>query len=292
MQSAVLRTCAAILLASLFSLSSETQNERPSGERVWFALEEHPRGQLRMEPIAVVSDGELTRVPSACSEENSEYQQFISSYLQPGQAYPVTFGGAAAGEVKVGNNRPNSVAATVTYEGPLKIQGRVRALATNQNSSEFRVESRQTATREERANALALAREIFQQHGISQGNLSQLRLDFLTRTVLAPSPTVTWIASFTLETSGRESLQHNLFFIANQESGTLQPELLWIRLSENFAEDETAELVDHADLLGDGRDEVVVKLGSTENHRYVIYRKRRDGQHWEQILMSDLLECP
>ncbi len=292
MQSAVLRTCAAFLLAGIFSIPSETQNESPSVERVWFALEEHPRGQLRMEPIALVSDGELRKIPSACSEDNSEYQQFVSSYLQPGQAYPVSFGGAPAGEVKVVSRRPTTAGATAIYEGMLKIRGQVRALATNQVSLEFRVESRQPAMREERASALELARELFRQHGVPEHELSRIKIDFLTRTVLAPSPTSSWIGSFTLETSGEDSLQHNLFFIATQGSGKFQPELLWVRLSEDFAEDESAELVDQADLLGNGSDELIVKLGSTENHRYVLYRKSQNGEHWELIFKTDALECP
>jgi hypothetical protein len=43
--------------------------------------------------------------------------------------------------------------------------------------------------------------------------------------------------------------------------------------------------VDHADLFGNGKDEVVAKLVSleTQTHRYVIFRITKDSAHREQI---------
>jgi hypothetical protein len=153
------------------------------------------------------------------------------------------------------------------------------------------VESRQAATREDQTAALTLAREIFRQHGIPSEVASRAHAKFLTRTVLAPSPLSSWIGSFTLETRGENDLQHDLFFIAEQGAQGLQAEFLWIRLSETMDEDESAEFVDPADLLGDGHDEVVLRLTSTASHRYVVYRKCRDGAHWEQIFMTGTLAC-
>jgi len=294
MPSAVVRISAALFAVFLFSVPSETQSEEPAAERVWFAVEERPRGQLRIEPFTIVSEGELVRFPSACAEgyvETSDQQKVAAKYLQPGQTYSVVFGGAAAGEVRVAALRPNAGIAEVTYEGPVKLRGKIKALAITEAPADFRVASRQIATKEERAAALELAREIFQQHGIPSEELPKVRVDFLTRTVLAPSPTSSWIGAFTLETGGEDDLQHNLFFIATQGAGKLEAELVWIRLSERTDEDEAAEFVDHADLLGDGHDEIVVRLTSTENHRYAVYRRSRDGVHWERAFMTGPMEC-
>lgn len=171
------------------------------------------------------------------------------------------------------------------------MQGRVRALATNQAPAAFRVELRQAATREERTEALTLAKEIFRQHGIPADIASKVHLNSLTRTVLEPSPLSSWIGAFTLDTGGEDELQHNLLFIAEQGSQGLQAEFIWIRLSETMDEDEAAEFVDHSDLFGDGHDEVVLRLNSTPNHRYAVYQKSRDGAHWEQIFLTEALEC-
>ena len=293
MSSAVVRVSAALLFVFLFSIPSETQNEKPSEERVWFAVEERSRGQLRIEPFAVVSEGELIRFPSSCTDEypDTERQRAAANYLQPGKVYPVLFGGAESGEVRIVSGRPDSNVAEATYEGPVKIRGKVKALATNHVPEGFRAEPRQIATKEERAAALELAREVFRQHGIPGEFLSKVRTDFLTRTVIAPSPMSSWIGAFTLETGAEEDLHHNLFFIAMQGAGKLEAELVWIRLSERMDEDEAAEFVDHADLLGDGHDEVVVRLTSTENHRYAVYRRSSDGAHWEEFFTTDLMEC-
>jgi hypothetical protein len=293
MCSAFLRTVAAVSLVLLYSTASETRSNKSSAgqQRVWFAVEERPRGELRLEPIAIVSDHELTRVPTVCSGENSDNEAFASQYLQQGQTYPVSFGGSSAGEVHVLNRLSKIIAATVTYDGPIKIRGQIRALASNQASAEFRPESRQPATKEDRTAALVLATETFRQHGIPEHLLPKIHTDFVTRTVIAPSPLSTWIASFTLETGGEDYFQHNLFFIASQGSARLEPEFTWVRLSTKAGEDETAQFVDHADLLGDGQDEIVVRFTSTENHHYAIYKKNRDGLHWEQIFTTELLEC-
>jgi hypothetical protein len=294
MPRAVARISAALLFVFPFSTSSKTQIEKSPNERVWFAVEERPRGQLRVEPFAIVTDGKLAPLPSSCSEElpeNSEERQAASNYLASGQTYSVLYGGTEAGEVRLGDKIPNLTAAKASYEGTVKLRGKIRALATNQPPAAFRVESRQVATREERTEALTLAKEIFRQHGIPSEIASKVHVDFLTRTVLEPSPQSAWIGAFTLETSGEYDLQHNLFFIAEQGPQGFQPGFVWIRLSETLDEDEAAEFVDHADLFGDGHDEVVLRLTSTPNHRYAVYQKSLDSTHWEQIFMTEPLEC-
>ncbi|HEY6385759.1 MAG TPA: hypothetical protein VIX91_08780 [Candidatus Acidoferrum sp.] len=56
-------------------------------------------------------------------------------------------------------------------------------------------------------------------------------------------------------------------------------------------DEELLRLVDHADLLGTGRDELVTKLVSlqTQTRRYVIFRRTKDGAHWEQFFKTEPL---
>jgi len=287
--SARLRISAVVLLPLLCSSPSEIQDEKPPDERVWVAVEERPRGKLRIEPFAMVSDGALVRTPSFC-DEDSGAEAFASRYLQPGREFPVTFGGAAAGNVRAIARQANSTVAEVSYEGPLKLRGQIRALAASDAAGEFRVESRQAATKEDRTAALSLARRIFQEHGVPEEQLSKVHADFVVRTVIAPASLSRWIGAFTLETS-EDYLQHNLFFIASQGVTGLDPELIWVRIAKASDEDEEMQFVDQGDLLGDGRDEVVVRLTSTENHRFAVYQRTRDGAHWERILLTGALEC-
>jgi hypothetical protein len=175
----------------------------------------------------------------------------------------------------------------------MKIRGQVRALATNSEQKDFRVASREPATAEQRATALALAREIFTEHGIPEAFLLNVRAEYVTRAYLAPSPQPSLIGSFTLDTGGNEGPVHTMFFVASQPGEKLIPELVWIHVSETETDEEHLRFVDHADLFGNGQDELVAKLVSlqTETHRYVIFRRTKGGAHWEQIFKTEPLGC-
>jgi hypothetical protein len=301
MYSAVLRTCAvfvflffaSIFLAALNSTEKPIPNDQNTEDRVWLAVEEQARGQLRIEPIATVEENQLTPIQTSCVSYEETPEDFSAKYLQPSTKYALLFGGASVGEGQIGE--PNRVASTANliYAGPQKIRGQARALATNAQPGDFRVASREPATVEQRASALALAREVFSQHGVPEVLLPKVRTEYVTRTYLAPSPQPSLIGSFSLDSGDNDELNHHLFFIATQTGEKLQPELLWIHLSESATDEEVLRLVDHADLFRNGQDEVVAKLVSleTQSHRYVIFRRTKDGAHWEQIFKTEPLGC-
>lgn len=295
MHPAVGRACAAIVFLCLARIFSASQNEGSKKERVWLAVEEPSRGQLRIEPIATVEDGELTAILPNCLSDSSDANSDDPSveYLSHGKTYALLFGGAPAGEAQVGNLHQSKKVAELTYKGAVKIRGQVRALATNADQTDFRVASREPAAADQRASALALAREIFSQHGVPEKLLSGVRIEYLTRTYLAPSSVPSLIGSFTLETGDSDDLLHSLFFIAGMPGEKLTPEFVWIHLSESGTDEEHLRLVDHGDLFGNGQDEVVTKLVSfeTQTHRYLVFRQTRDRLHWEQIFKSNTLGC-
>lgn len=304
MHSAVLRTHAAFVIlffVGIFHLSQapaqspspNPQNDDTTSERVWLAVEEQPRGRLRIEPIATVEDSVLTPVQTSCLSGEQTPNDFSASFLLSGRKYSVLFGGASVGEAQVGEENRNAAIASLTYAGPLKIRGQLRALATNAQPGDFRVASREPATNEQRASALSLAREIFGQHGIPQALLPKVQVEYVTRTYLAPSPQPSLIASFSLDTGDNEGLVHTLFFVADQPGEKLVPELLWVHLSETETDEEHLRLVDHADLFGIGQDEIVAKLVSleTQTHRYVIFRRTKNSDHWEQFFKTEPLGC-
>jgi hypothetical protein len=301
MHPAVLRICAAsvifsfavILHPSHIPAQNSSHNDSPTENRVWLAVEEHPRAQLLIEPIATVEDSVLTPVQTSCFSDRLTPEDFSSKYLESGREYVLLFGGASVGEGQVGGQNRNAATASLTYTGSLKIRGQVRALATNADRGYFRVASREPATAEQRGAALALAREIFSRHGIPEALLPNVRAEYVTRTYLAPSPQPSLMGSFSLDAGDHEGLLHSVFFVASQPGEKLQPEFLWIHLSESETDEEHLRFVDHADLFGNGQDEVVLKLVSleTQTHRYVIIRRTKDGAHWEQFFRTEPLGC-
>jgi len=293
MHSVALRSYAASAIFCLASLLPQSPKASPSNEHVWLAVEEQPRGQLRAEPIATVDENGLTPIQTSCLSDERAPEDFAADFLQQGRKYALLYGGANAGEGVLGEEFRGEHAARLAYDGPVKIHGQVRALATNMDSSDFRVASRETATSEQRTAALTLAREIFGEHGVPEALLPRVRAEYVARTYLSPAPQPSLIGSFLLDTENDQGLVHGLFFVASQPAEKLRPELVWIHLSENESDEELLRLVDHADLFGNGHDEVVAKLISvaTQSHRYLIFRRSNDGAHWEQIFRTEPLGC-
>lgn len=293
MPSAVLRTSAAVASLCLAAVIANPHQNETVGPRVWLAVEEQPRGKLRIEPIATVDDGQLSRVQSSCLSDERDSQVPAADFLNPGQAYLLLFGGANIGEGLITEENKSERIAYLNYTGFAKIRGQVRALATNIQQSGFRVALRETATADDRRTALALAREIFSAHGVPEAYLPRVQVEYLTRTYLAPSPQASLLGSFYLDTENDEGLLHSLFLIAGEPGGELQPELMWLHISENETDEERMRLVDHADLLGNGQDEVVTKLVSvqTQSHCYLIFRRTKDAAHWEQFFATEPLGC-
>lgn len=293
MASAVLRTCAAFASVCLAAVAANPRQNEPAGSQVWLAAEEQPRGQLRIEPIASVNDGQLTRIQPSCLSDELDSQDAAAEFLKPGRSYSLFFGGSGIGEAEITEQNKAEHIAYVKYTGSAKIRGQVRALATNTEQPGFRVALREIATANDRLSALALAREIFSEHGVPEAYLPKVRAEYVTRTYLAPSPQARLIGSFFLDSENDEGQLHALFFIAGEPGGKLQPELTWIHISDSESDEERMRLVDHADLFGTGQDEVVAKLVSvqTQSHRYVIFRRTKDSSHWEQFFTTESLGC-
>src|SRR5580693_2474546 len=115
MHPAVLRTRAAFVIlffASIFYPSQNpSQNTASANERVWLAVEEQPRGQLRIEPIATVNESNLLPVQTSCLSAEGTPEDFAARYLQPGKKYALLFGGTPIGEGHLGqSNRDSSTA--------------------------------------------------------------------------------------------------------------------------------------------------------------------------------------
>lgn len=288
----VVRVCAAVALVCLASLvfASQSSREHIAEERVWLAVEEQSRSQLRIEPIATIAENQLVPVQTSCLDAVQPADDLASKYLQPGRTYTLFFGGANIGEGIVGEANRAEQTAILAYAGPTKLRGQARALATNVDYNSFRPSSREPATSEQRSAALALAREVFARHGIPGALLPKVRAEYVARSYLVPSAQASLIGSFTLDTEG---LVHSLFFVTSQPLERLEPELLWIHLAENATEEELLRFVDHADLFGDGQDEIVTKLISveTQSHRYLIFRRSKIGAFWEQIFKSEPVGC-
>jgi hypothetical protein len=281
--------CAAVLGLVLFPTIKFRAQTPAQNEVVWFVLEDF-NGVLSIDPAFRIVSGKILTIPNACVEDNQEYKIFETAYLRQGQVYSVSFGGTAAGHVRLHDPAGAQASTRVEYDGAAGVNGRIKALATNGVLSGRAASSRKGPTAEERRLALDLASQRFIESGIPTKMTGTVRIENLTRISLKSSAYPVLIGSFTLASAGPVGPIHGLFFIASVHEGKLSPELAWIHIASGETDNEVLSLVDHADLFVDGGDEVVAALGFYENYRYRIYRRTGAG-HWDQIFETETLGC-
>jgi hypothetical protein len=285
MRSFLVCVCAGLAVVCLSSTFGQSQQSVKPTESVWFALQEEFGGRrLYVDPIGTVAEGRIFPAPSGCEEvKDPGFKKFQTIYLRPLQSYSVTFGGAPSGVVVLQPPDPTFGAALVKYDGPAHIHGPVMALATNAKLSESEAPFRRPPSPEESKLALQFANDSFAKRGLPATLLQKTKVVNLTHTLLLPAKLPALIASFSLQVESETGLTHAIFFIATVRNGKLIPELEWVYISGSVASQQRKSLIDHADLLGDGQDEIVVMHNYYEGYGFEVYRRTKDGTGWEQI---------
>jgi hypothetical protein len=296
MRSRALCCVAVVLLAASTATVSLCQKPSTPQETVWFALKQGDEydgvGKLRLDPLAIISAGNLSNVLENCSDDGPTYKRFLAEYLNAGHTYSVLFGGGAAGIAVVGETDKNSLALSVDYKGFARLHGPVMGLASNSAISPTRLSSRQAPTADERQSASKLAENLFAKAGVPPYLLAKMKVRNLTHTLLLPSKLPSLIGSFFIEARGGSRPTHNLFFIATFNGSDYVPELVWSRISKNEVESESVTFVDQGDLIGDGEEEVIVLERGWEGYGYRIYRRNKsNASHWESIFEASVFGC-
>jgi hypothetical protein len=293
MRSFISSTILAVLLIWISAIPGQSPKLIENKDTIWFAVRGIGEQRLAVDPIANVVDRRILKVPEGCEEADPTFLKFSEKHLRPGQSYHVSFGGAPAGNATVLRPDPNIFNLLASYEGKVRFGGFVRGLATTADLERTRLNHRQAPSPEERASAMRLAVQLYRQAGVRADLLAKIEIENLTHTLLAPSPLPQLIGSFKIQENGShgDTLVHGLFFVATFDHQRLDPTLTWIKIAPSEAEGEGMRLVDQADLFGDGQDEIVAEMVYYENYLYRIYRRTKDGAHWEQIFETDVLGC-
>jgi hypothetical protein len=257
---------------------------------VWFVPSDSG-GKIDVDPFATVTQGNVAGIPNACKVDDPKYKECSEGYLKPGASYFVWAGGAAAGKVSFGSATDEIGNLEVTYTGTARIRGRVMALASTLPEASGRENRRQAPSASERAAAIKLARELYQQARVPESVLANITVENLTRTVLKPKSEPSLIGSFNIEEtlSPQDIRRHYLFFVASLSGGQLKPELSELRISSSPEDSQSLSLVDQADMFGSGEDNLVLLLTFYENYRYRIYRRAGDGNHWEKLFETETM---
>jgi hypothetical protein len=278
-------------LAALFGRVARSQVANLQ-EGVWFALSEADPDKLTLDAIAAVRNGRLEILPDDCYENDPGYKEFVREYLQPRQAYAITFRGTQAGRATIEKESPPWLnGALARYDGPILIRGEVMALASNVPPRFKNADLSRYATPTEEAAVLEVAKTQFAQAGLPQPLVRNVHSDEVLVEYLDRSMQPTFVASVFVEQGGEGGRTHSLFLIAAQKGRHIVPQFVWSKISRGEKDNQTLQFVDFADLLGDGQYEMVLRLNYSENYRYRILRRTKNKLRWEQIFQTPVLGC-
>lgn len=284
-------TLAVAALAALPARIARSQNNNLQ-QSVWFALSEADPDKLTLDAVAAVTNGHLESLPDDCYENDPGYKEFVRTYLQPHQAYAITFRGTQAGQATIEKESPPWLnGALAKYDGPILIRGEVMALASNAPLRFKNADLSRQAMPSEEAAVLEVAKSQFVQAGLPQSLVPNVQGDDVLVEYLDRSMEPTFVASVLVEQGGEAGATHSLFLIAAQKGRHLVPQFVWSKISKGEKENQTLQFVDFADLLGDGQYEMVLRLNYSENYRYRILRRTKNKSRWEQIFQTPVLGC-
>lgn len=255
-------------------------------------------------PFVVVEQGQFKQ-PVAGDSDMSELNSFARSYYSKGSKYRVLFGGAEAGSLTVKkSNKDEECAknsADVTFQGQVRLNRNVMALATNGSSFGGTKTGRRAPTTAERAALMPLVKDAFKQKGVPAALLSNLVTVNLTALDLDHNGKTEMVGSFVVKKQSGGAARYALFLIAEPEGKSYRTTVLQfdkftskdIMSGANLSVVEGGtyleRLVDGLDLDGDGASEIVTLREGLEGDSYAIYKEQ--GSTWSRVYEFGNYRC-
>jgi hypothetical protein len=240
--------------------------------------------EMNMDPVVIVQGGKFK--PVYPDNNEAAQQLFAKKYFSEGQKYRLTFGGGEAGTATIRKSGMgcNALHATVAVETAARIQGHVRALATNSESLGRKASARRAPTAAERAAVMAMVKQIYRARGTSIQLQLLLKTTNLTASDLNSDGKFELMGSFVIET--KTKARRDLFLIAEARGNGFAPALVSYQSyklpPEGF--DSAINFVDQMDLDNDGVGEVFAIQGGFDGYAYLIYKKQNG--RWRNVFSA------
>jgi hypothetical protein len=247
---------------------------------VVFAVSKY-ESNVTNEPAFVYTRGTFSKPPV----DDEGAAPFARDYFRVGRRYRLISGGGDAGTVTVRKNLEQGcvgLVAEAAAETPVRLGGRVHALATDSETLGRAPVSRRAPTEGERARALELARAAYAKNGAPASLAGGMQVLNLTATDLDRDGKAELIGSFIVEKKTGEAASdaYTLFLIIEPQGDTHRTAWEWFH--HGFEGEFAARyFVDQLDLDGDGVGEVVAEGTYYESNDYVVY-KRQQGR-WRPV---------
>ena len=249
-----------------------------------FAVDKFDADNITINPIAFYSQGRFTD-PMPKDNNEAAYTAFEKRYLGAGEKYRLLSGGGEAGTVTVKGRSEAGIGLTAQadLQTAVNLGGEVRALATNSATIGRKPSSRRAPTAEERARAVALAKQTYKQKNVPAGYLANMETINLTACDLDGDGAAELIGSF--EAKGANYTSYCLFLLIEMQNSALKIGLSWYKQGSE-ATYESRRFVDHLDLDGDGVSEVIATTAYYESTDFTIYKKTRGV--WRSVYQGGL----
>jgi hypothetical protein len=264
---------AALTLAASLSAPAAAQ---PDARGILFAAGAAEDGDVMMEPVAILLESGFMAPPDDAGSD--EVEPFNAQWMRPGRRYEMLSRGERIGGVTLRAMRDGgcfglAVPGTPDVRGRLGAgwQGLAGAGLPEQRDAPWLRE----ATAEEKRTLDRMAAALFDAHGIEVAG--RTKGDTATAALIGhPNARPVLLASYALRTEDAIYRQAALMVIAEDGDNGYRPAYTWFH--EGIVDDvESRELVDAADLDGDGQAELVVRKGFHESWSYTILSRTPAG---------------
>ncbi len=280
-----------VALSILACYPRSVRSERPSTERMLFAVWAAQRGKKTdtpiFDPIVILDGTEFKKIGVFEHEKEEEsaaaYERFVKDYYRPGQKYQTFFGGGHLGELAIVKEEEISCVSLVASVKLSAIvpNGQYALAAGSAQGFKLHPNWRRAPSSAQQSSFLDLVSKVLDEHKVSSVSSTAIRIKNLRVTNLRESGPDVLIGSITYKQS---PAVHNLFLVAEQKDEKWEVAISSYQVAES-GEDATDNVVenfvDQLDLDSDGTDEIVSISGYYESWDYAIY-KEKNGK-WEKV---------
>jgi hypothetical protein len=240
------------------------------------------RGDLLL--IGILDRNEPSENAPSHADENPESYFYATRYFHPGARLNLYSGGAAMGEIAIvgtENYQCDSRVGKASFSRGSQLKGISYALATNASEIKTHPDHQRPPTEDEKAEALAVVRNIYLGQGVAEAALSHMEIHSLVETQVDHSGERVLIGSFFV---GSKEADYQLFVILAGPTTQLHTQFIrYNKISdvEDQKDSEEETFVDQLDLDGDGIDELATVVTYYEAEDFRILK--RFGNQWREV---------
>ncbi|PYS72823.1 MAG: hypothetical protein DMF69_06720 [Acidobacteria bacterium] len=237
-------------------------------------------------PVLIYENGNFNAPYSTLKGETAR-RRFVEKYFSSGKNYILIFGGGNAGSLKIkeGYWQDGAYAyGELTENEPGRIRGQLHSLATDYDTTARGSAWRRSPTADERAGAIALAKDEYTKHGLPANAIEKIEVMNLTAIDVDGDNKAELVGSFKVPQPNKDKPPHFLFLIIDGEPGNYHAARENYQFNPKQAEYPLGleMLSDNLDIDGDGINEIVTFFSGPGFKDFYLVYQLKNGT-WGQV---------